>query len=334
MANRSSGKISAGLIAGWVLALLAYASVAAIAPSSRRDREFTEDDDSSPPIKLAQANRGWWSIFKDAASGWLSHKAGQLGASLAYYSIFSLGPLLVVALAIAGFFYDQDSARTAMTGQLADLLGPQAAAGIESMLAGAGTPGEGIFASLVGVAALIFGAIGVVVQLKDALNTVFEVQKSASGGIWGFLRTYAVSFAGVVSIGFLLLISLILSTMLSAAGSLWEPFLPETVMQGGAFLVSFLVTSALFAAMFKWLPDANVAWVHILPGALLTAALFEIGRFLISFYIGKQGLDSTYGAAASLVVVLIWVYYSSQIVLFGAEFVKAYATRGVAKPSK
>jgi membrane protein len=265
----------------------------------------------------------WWAVLNDAASGWISHKAGQLGASLAYYSIFSIGPLLLVTLAVAGLFYDQATARGTITTQLQALVGAQAASTIEGMLADAGKPSEGIFATLLGLATLIFGAIGVVVQLKEALNTVFEVRRKRSQGIWGFVRTYAVSFAGVVSLGFLLLISLILSAFLSAAGSLVQTFMPEIAMQFLATIVSFLVTTALFAAMFKWLPDAETAWANIVPGAVLTAALFEIGRFLVGFYIGKQGLDSTYGGAASLVVVLIWVYYTSQIVLFGAEFVRA-----------
>jgi membrane protein len=265
----------------------------------------------------------WWAVLNDAASGWISHKAGQLGASLAYYSIFSIGPLLLVTLAVAGLFYDQATARGTITTQLQALVGAQAASTIEGMLADAGKPSEGIFATLLGLATLIFGAIGVVVQLKEALNTVFGVRRKQSQGMWGFVRTYAVSFAGVVSLGFLLLISLILSAILSAAGSLVQTFMPEIAMQLLATIVSFFVTTALFAAMFKWLPDAETAWANIVPGAILTAALFEIGRFLVGFYIGKQGLDSTYGGAASLVVVLIWVYYTSQIVLFGAEFVRA-----------
>ena len=265
----------------------------------------------------------WWAVLKDAASGWISHKAGQLGASLAYYSIFSIGPLLLVTLAVAGLFYGQAAARGAIAAQLQTLLGPQAASAIQSMLAGAGRPSQGVFATLLGLVTLIFGAIGVVVQLKEALNTVFDATRKRSPGVWGFVRTYAVSFAGVVSLGFLLLISMILSAILTAAGSLVQTFMPEAVMQLLATLVSFIVTTSLFAAMFKWLPDAETAWAEVIPGAILTAALFEVGRFVVGFYIGKQGLDSTYGSAASLVVVLIWVYYTSQIVLFGAEFVRA-----------
>jgi membrane protein len=266
-----------------------------------------------------------WAVLRDAASGWISHKAGQLGASLAYYSIFSIGPLLLVTLSVAALSYDQAAARGAISAQLETWLGTHAASTVESMLAGAGKPSEGIFATLLGVVNLIFGAIGVVVQLKEALNTVFEVKKKRSQGLWGFVRTYAVSFAGVVSLGFLLLISMVLSAILSAAGSLVQAFMPEIGMQLLATLVSFFVTTALFATMFKWLPDAEISWANVAPGAILTAALFEVGRFLVGFYIGKQGLESTFGGAASLVVLLIWVYYTSQIVLFGAEFVRAYS---------
>ena len=209
----------------------------------------------------------WWAILKEAASGWISHKAGQLGASLAYYSIFSIGPLLLITLAVAGMFYDQAAARGAIAAQLQTLLGTRAASAVENMLVGAGKPSEGIFATLLGLVTLIFGAIGVVVQLKEALNTVFDAQKQRSPGLWGFIRTYAVSFAGVVSLGFLLLVSMILSAVLSAAGSLVQTFImPEFAMHLLATVVSFLVTSALFAAMFKWLPDAETTWTSVVPG--------------------------------------------------------------------
>jgi membrane protein len=257
----------------------------------------------------------------------MSHKAASLGASLAYYSMFSLGPLLLVAIAIAGLFFDQDAARGAVRTQLAGLLGYEAAGGIETMLAGVGRPAEGAFAALLGVFTLLFGAVGVVVQLKDALNVVFGLEKQPVGGIWGFVRTYAVSLAGVTAVGFLLLVSLLVSTVLAAAGTVMAGHLSEVMLQAASTIISFLVTAALFASIYRWLPDQPMMWRDIFPGALLTAALFNIGRLVISLYIGQQGLESTYGAAASLVIILIWVYYSSQIVLFGAEFIRAYAAR-------
>jgi membrane protein len=195
------------------------------------------------------------------------------------------------------------------------------------MLKGANRPREGIFATVIGVGTLVFAAVGVVVQLKDALNTVWDVKTPPGSGIWRFVRTYIWSLAGVLSLGFLLLISLLLTAALSAAGKYIAPYLPEASLQIAGFIVSFAVISLLFAMMFKWLPDTPIAWRDVWLGSIFTAALFEVGKFLIGLYIGKQGLESTYGAAASIVVVLIWVYYSAQLILMGAEFTNVYARR-------
>ena len=188
------------------------------------------------------------------------------------------------------------------------------------MLSAAGKPSEGIFASIIGTVTLIFAAVGVVVQLKEALNVVWEVKPKPGGGIWGFARNYVLSLAGVLTLGFLLLVSMLLTAGLAAFTRHFGTFIPEALMQAAGFVVSFAVVSVLFTLMFKWLPDAEVDWRDVWLGGVGTAALFEIGKFLISFYIGKQGLESTYGASASIVVVLIWIYYTAQIVLFGAEF--------------
>jgi membrane protein len=268
-----------------------------------------------------------WTILRDAALGWMAHKASTLGAAIAYYSLFSIGPLIVIVIAIAGLAFGDEAVRGQISLQLSSLLGEQGAKGVEGMLAAAGKPVEGLFATALSVATLIFAAIGVVVQLKDALNSVWEVKSAGSSGIWGFVRTYAISLAGVLSLGFLLLVSLLLTTALSAIGQMFAGSLPELLLQIATFIVSFTITSFMFAMMFKWLPDVEIGWQQVLPGSVLTAALFEVGKFLIGFYIGKQGLESTYGGAASLVVVLIWVYYSAQIVLFGAEFTRAHCQR-------
>jgi membrane protein len=269
--------------------------------------------------------RTWWRLLRGAASGWMAHNVSRLGAALAYYSMFSLGPLMLIAIAVAGLFFGEDAVRGEVSAQLSRLLGEQAAKGIQSMLAGVGKTEEGLFATALGFATLLIGAVTVVVQLKDALNTVWNVERKATHGTWSFVRTYAVSLAGVLSMGFLLLISLLITTALSAMGKMLAGSLPEIAFHAISFAISFCVTTALFAMMFKWLPDIEIDWRHVLPGSIFTAALFEIGRFLIGIYIGKQGLESTYGAAASLVVVLIWVYYSAQLVLFGAELTRAYA---------
>jgi len=268
-----------------------------------------------------------WILLKDAGSNWVTHKDARQGAALAYYSVFSLGPLMVIAIAIAGFVFGQDAVRGEVGSQLKGLLGDTGSQAVQTMLAGASQPQQGIVATVLGIGALLFAAVGVVVQLKDALNTVWEVEAPKSGGVWSFLRTYIASLAGVLAVGFLLLVSLLLTTLLSAVGKYIAPYLPEVALQIAGSLVSFGVITLLFAMMFKWLPDTPVNWRDVWPGAAITAALFEIGKLLIGLYIGKQALESTYGAAASLVVLLIWIYYSSQIVLMGAELTRVHAKR-------
>jgi membrane protein len=265
------------------------------------------------------------SLLKEAALNWSNHKDARLGAALAYYSIFSIGPLIVIVIAIAGMAFGAEAVQRDVSAQFRSLLGEAGAQAVDAMLKGANKPREGVFATVLGIGTLLFAAIGVVVQLKDALNTVWEVEPSKQSGVWNFFRSYLVSLAGVLSLGFLLLISLLLTAAIAAGAKYIEPWLPEAVMQSTSMAISFVLIALLFAMMFKWLPDAQVGWRDVWPGAVMTAGLFEIGKFLIGFYIGKQGLESTFGAAASLVVLLIWIYYSSQIVLMGAEFTSVYA---------
>jgi len=228
----------------------------------------------------------------------VDHKDARLGAALAYYSIFSVGPLVLIAIAVAGLLFGQDAVRGEVSAQMQGLLGNSGAQAVESMLADASRPREGIFAIVFGVGALLFAAIGLVVQLKDALNTVWGVEIKKSG-VWQFIRTYLVSLAGVLSLGFLLLVSLLVSTVLAAGSKSLAPYLPEALLQVVSSAVSFAFITVLFAMMFKWLPDAEVAWRDVWAGAAVTALLFEIGKFLIGLYIGNQGLESTFGAAAS-----------------------------------
>jgi membrane protein len=266
----------------------------------------SNDTDAGAPRAQVIAP-GWWSLTKNAGLQWVSHKDARLGAALAYYSVFSIGPLIVIAVAIAGLLFEHDAVRAEVTGGLRGLLGETGAKAIDGMLTSASKPREGILATVIGIATLVFAAIGVVVQLKDALNTVWEVNRP-SRGLWGFMRAYVLSLAGVLALGFLLLVSMLVTTALAAAGKFFAPYLPETAFQVASLVVSFLIITLLFAMMFKWLPDVNVRWRDVWLGAALTAALFELGKFLIGFYIGKQGLESTYGAAASIVIILIWVY--------------------------
>jgi membrane protein len=266
-----------------------------------------------------------WLVAKEAAGNWSSHKDSRQGAALAYYSIFSLGPIILIAIAVAGFFFGGEAVSGQVADSIKDMLGDTGAKAVQAMLADAGRPREGLLATLLGAGTLLFAAIGVVVQLKDALNTVWEVGELPGHGVWHFIRSYVASIAAVLALGFLLLMSLVVTAALAAFGKFAAPHLQEWILHLISILVSLSVISLLFAMMFKWLPDAEVDWSDVWLGAIVTAVLFEIGKAAIGFYIGKQGLDSTYGAAASIIVVLIWVYYTSQIILMGAEVTRAFA---------
>jgi membrane protein len=266
---------------------------------------------------------GLWAALKTAVSQWGAHKDSKAGAAIAYYSIFSIGPLIVVVIAIAALVFGREGVQAEVISSLKGLVGDQGAEAVDKMLSGAGSKGEGIFAGVIGTVALLYAAISVVMQLKEAMNTVWDVETPPGSGIWGFVRSYVLSFAAVLALGFLLLVSMLLSAAIAAFFKLVGSFLPEILIQAAGVATSFIVIGLLFALMFKLLPDAEVRWRDVWLGAIGTAALFEIGKFLIGFYIGKQGLESKFGASASIVVVLIWVYYSAQIVLLGAEFTRA-----------
>jgi membrane protein len=267
----------------------------------------------------------WWAVLKQAAANWSSHKDARQGAALAYYSVFSLGPIILIAIAVAGLLFGHDAVAAQVMSSVKQMLGETGAKAVEAMLAEASRPKAGVLATILGIGALLFAAIGVVVQLKDALNVVWEVEQSKGTGLWHFARSYVLSFAAVLALGFLLLLSLLVSAGLAAAGKYASTHLPEGLLHVASLLVSFVVVMALFAMMFKWLPDVFVSWQDVWLGAFLTTLFFEVGKALIGFYIGKQGLESTYGAAASIIVVLIWVYYTSQIILMGAEITHSYA---------
>src|SRR5690242_2424252 len=268
-----------------------------------------------------------WRLMRTTIEKWIAHKDARQGAALAYYSVFSIGPLMVIAIGVAGLAFGQEAARGEVQGELSGMIGQPAAAAIDSMLASANKPQQGLLATVIGTAVLLFSALGVVVQLKDAFNTVWEVDEKKISGVWQFIRTYLMSLAAVIAVGFLLLISLAFTTALSAAGQYLGAQLPQTVLQTAGSVVSFAVITAMFAIMFKLLPDTKVQWRDVWLGAALTAVLFELGKSLIGIYVGRLALASTYGAAASLVILLIWVYYSAQIVLLGAEFTHCYASR-------
>jgi membrane protein len=273
--------------------------------------------------------RALWHLLKEAASDWSRDRAPRLGAALAYYTVFSIVPLLIVIIALIGLFFGEDAAQSAIMGQISSLVGEQSAAAIKDMIQRAEQPSTGLVATVVAVVTLLFGASGVFGQLQDALNTVWGVEPKEGRGVWGFIKDRFLSFVAVVGTGFLLLVSLVLSSALAALGKWFSGVLPlpEVVLQALNFMVSFVVITGLFALIFKVLPDARVAWRDVWVGAALTAALFSIGKFAIGLYLGKSNVASAYGAAGSLVIVLVWVYYSAQILLYGAEFTQVYANR-------
>jgi membrane protein len=285
-----------------------------------------------------------WSQISDLLNAtwvnFLVDKVPRLGASLAFYTLLSLAPLLVVVIAIAGFAFGRDAATGQLVWQIQEVAGEEGAQFVRAMLTNAQKPAPGSIAAALGLATLFFGASAVVAELRDALNTIWRVpEKEVCGllrSIIAVLRDRTWAFAMVMGVGFLLIVSLAINAALSALGSSFEGYLPtaEWVLQTANFLVSFLVIGFLFALIYKVLPDIHIAWGDVALGAAITSLLFSIGKLLIGLYLGKAGFGSTYGAAGSLVILLIWVYYSAQIFFLGAEFTHAYAERYGSHPEE
>ena len=253
--------------------------------------------------------------------------APRLGAALAYYTVLSLVPLLVVIIAMIGVIFGREAAQGNILEQIGSLVGPQSEAAIKEMIQRASEPSTGIFAAAVAGVTLLVGASGVFAQLQDSLNSIWGVKAKEGRGLWGLIRDRFFSVAALLGTGFLLLVSLVLSAALSAFGKWFGGWLPapELVLQILEFIISFGVVTGLFALIFKVLPDAHVAWRDVWVGSAMTALLFTIGKFAIGLYLGKSDVGSAYGAAGSMVILLVWVYYSAQIILFGAEFTQVYA---------
>ena len=268
-----------------------------------------------------------WTLLKDTFGAWSQDKVPRHGAALAYYTVLSLVPLLVVIIAMIGLIFGRDAAQGYILDQIGSLVGPQSAAAIKEMIQRASQPSTGIMATIVASVTLLAGASGVFAQLQDSLNSLWGVEPKEGRGLWGLIRDRFLSVATLLGTGFLLLVSLVLSAALAAFGKWFGGWLPapEFVLQGLEFVISLWVITGLFALMFKALPDAKVAWGDVWIGAGLTALLFTIGKFAIGLYLGKSDVGSAYGAAGSLVILLVWVYYSAQILLFGAEFTQVYA---------
>lgn len=269
-----------------------------------------------------------WGLFRTAVADFLEDKALRLAAALAYYSLFSIGPLVVIVVAAAGLVLGNEAAQTHVVAQLSGILGESGAEGVRTMLAGSDRGGAGLL-GVVGVVALLVGAGGVFAQLKDALNTVWEVKPAPGRGLVRFLKTRFLSVATVLGTGFLLLVSLAVSAFLAAAGAFLADNLPGGVHLWAVlnFVFSLAVIALLFGALFRVLPDVELGWRDVAFGAVFTSVLFVVGKALIALYIGRGSVASAYGAAGSLVAVLVWVYYSAAILLFGAEITQVWANR-------
>ncbi|MGL4620579.1 YihY/virulence factor BrkB family protein [Chroococcidiopsis sp.] len=269
------------------------------------------------------------SLLRETFTEWNEDKASRLAAALAYYTVFSLAPILIIAIAIAGAVFGEEAARGEIVTQIQGLVGRDGAQFIETAIEGASKPKAGTIASLISIAVLLFGASGLFAQLQDSLNTIWEVQPKPGRGLIGILRDRFLSFTMVLGVGFLLLVSLVLSAGLSGLVNFLGSLLPGigALLQLANFVLSFAVTTLLFGLIYKVLPDVKIAWSDVWSGAIVTSLLFSIGRFALGLYLGNNSFGSTYGAAGSVVIILVWVYYAAQILFFGAEFTQVYARR-------
>ena len=272
--------------------------------------------------------KGIVALFKNTASEWIQDKCPQLGAALAYFTVFSLAPLVLVLLAVFGLIFGgSDQARQKITEQLQYFVDPSGIKVIQDIATNASRPQAGIIATTIGVVLALFGASGVFGQLQEALNTIWGVKPKPGGGLMGFIRTRFLSFAMVGGVCFLLLVSLTVETLLRGFSEYLKNVMPggDIVALALFLLVDLAVVILLFAMIFRYLPDAKIAWREVWVGATLTAVLFALGKFVLGLYLGSGAAGSAYGAASSLITLLLWIYYATQILLFGAEFTQVYA---------
>ncbi|WP_317203065.1 YihY/virulence factor BrkB family protein [Janthinobacterium sp.] len=258
---------------------------------------------------------------------WLEHRASSKGAALAFYTLFSIAPILILVIAIAGFFYGPEAARGELLAQLRGLVGPQGAEAIQLVLAGARNHEEGRLATLAATGLLLFGATSVFAELKASLDEIWQVEPLRHAGLWDVLRTRLLSFGLVLVLAFLLMVSLVVSAALAVLEHYWSGIWKDAVylLSLLSAALSFAVIAALFAVIYKMLPRVRLSWRDVSIGALGTAALFSLGKYAIGAYIGNSGVASSFGAAGSMIALLLWVYYSAQIFFLGAEFARQYA---------
>jgi membrane protein len=281
-----------------------------------------------------------FNLARDAISAWIDDYGQSMGAALAYYAIFSIAPLLLIVISIAGLVFGADAARGEILQQLTGLMGNDAAHAVEGLIESASEPTTSAAAAVVGVVMLIIGSTTVFGELQDAMDRIWRVpQENKPGGVWGLLRSRILSFGMILGIGFLLMVSLVFSAALSALENWWTPSFGNATLLASAVnqIVGFILTAAAFALIYKIMPRVHIRWHDVWVGAGVTSLLFTVGKYLIGLYIGKSGVTSMFGAAGSLVVLLVWVYYSAQIFLIGAEFTWVYShafgsRRGTERP--
>lgn len=265
--------------------------------------------------------------MKRTYTQWDDHQATRFGASVALYTLFSIAPLLLLVAAVVALVFSHEQAQSALIDQARNLMGQRGAEAVQSVLQSAQKPKSGVIATVIAFITLLFGASGVFIELREALNAMWDAKARSSSGIMGLVKDRLFSFGMVLSVGFLLLVSLLLSAGLSFVEKFFGNLvpIPAPVLHVSNFVLSFVVISGLFALMFRFVPDTRVAWRDVSVGAIGTALLFTIGKFVLGLYLGMASVGSTYGAAGSLVAVIVWVYYSAQIFFFGAEFTHVYA---------
>lgn len=280
---------------------------------------------------LREALRSTWQLLRAAADAWIDDHASRMGAALAYYTLFSIAPLLLIAVSVAGLAFGEEAARGELLEQLAGLVGARNAATVQSLLESVNRPAQGVFSAVVGLLTMAVGATTVFAELRSAMDHIWRAPARApGGGVFSWLRIRLVSLGMVLGIGFLLIVSLIVSAALSALSRWATPWFGPNMLAAASalnLLVSFGFVMCLFAMLYKWLPHVRLAWRDVWIGAAATAVLFTAGKWLIGLYIGRSGVTSVFGAAASLVVLMLWVYFSAQIFLFGAEITSVYAHR-------
>lgn len=274
--------------------------------------------------------KGLWLLVRDAFFQWIDDNPFQMGAALAYYTLFSIAPLLLIAITVAGSVFGREASQVQIIGAIQDVVGFHSARAILAMIESAGQrPDSGFFTTAAGMILLLLGAAGVIGQLQDSLNAIWRVASKTGRGIMGFVQDRLVSYSMVLGVGFLLVVSLIVSALVTAVSEILSGFLPIDAATAQIFglVVSFVFIALLFAVIYKFVPDVRIAWRDVWIGAATASLLFSVGKFLIGFYLGHSTVTSIYGAAGSLVTLLLWVYYSSLMFFFGAELTQVYATR-------